>query len=177
MSRRIVRWHSLQPEPWRNGGGQTRQVAVGAGWRVSIADIASDGPFSAFEGVDRVIMLIDGPAPQLHVGDRDVQLERFVPFAFDGGAPTAARRESSATPSRDLNLMTERATCTGEISVQPSGVLELRGDVTIAVVADGAAVVDGDELGPLDSVVCDGGGSIAVTGDATIAVCTVRYCR
>jgi environmental stress-induced protein Ves len=45
---------------WKNGGGTTREVVTqppGAAfdefnWRVSIATIASDGPFSTFPGVD-----------------------------------------------------------------------------------------------------------------------------
>jgi environmental stress-induced protein Ves len=49
------------PRPWKNGGGQTTDVAVfpdGAGlddfdWRVSIARVDGDGPFSIFPGVDR----------------------------------------------------------------------------------------------------------------------------
>ena len=56
--------------PWRNGGGVTTEIAIapdGAGlvgerflYRVSIADVMSDGPFSRFEGYDRHIMLPAG---------------------------------------------------------------------------------------------------------------------
>jgi environmental stress-induced protein Ves len=118
-------------------------------------------------------MLIDGPAPQLRIGQHDVQLERLVPFAFDGGASTVARREGSPGPSRDLNLMTERASCGGEIRVQPAGVVEPRSDTAIIVVVDGHAVFDGEDLGPLDSVVCDSAAAIAITGEATLAICAI----
>ena len=75
----------LTSEPWRNGGGVTRPVASGnmevnasgnmrmeasatepgsAGddwnWRVSIADINVDGPFSVFPGVQRQLTLLEG---------------------------------------------------------------------------------------------------------------------
>ena len=54
--------------PWKNGGGTTAEIAAfpdGAGfnafdWRISLAEVASDGPFSAFPGIDRTLMLVEG---------------------------------------------------------------------------------------------------------------------
>ncbi len=42
--------------PWKNGGGETAEIAVFPpsadlsefGWRISMATVSSDGPFSAF---------------------------------------------------------------------------------------------------------------------------------
>jgi len=51
---------------WRNNGGWTRDVARDSSqehdfsWRVSIADVEADGPFSRFEGFDRLLVLLDG---------------------------------------------------------------------------------------------------------------------
>ena len=83
--------------PWKNGGGVTREIVClppGAGmndfdWRVSIAHIASDGPFSAFPGIDRVITLLSGGGVHL-LGD-DGQVDHpldtpLAPFAFAGEA-------------------------------------------------------------------------------------------
>ncbi|WP_344323995.1 HutD family protein, partial [Kitasatospora putterlickiae] len=52
---RFLRAAERPATAWRNGGGVTREVAghpVGSGlddfrWRVSLADVASAGPFSA----------------------------------------------------------------------------------------------------------------------------------
>jgi environmental stress-induced protein Ves len=63
----------LRATPWKNGGGVTREIACHppqAGmqnfdWRISIAHIASDGDFSVFAGVDRVITLLEGGGVQL----------------------------------------------------------------------------------------------------------------
>jgi environmental stress-induced protein Ves len=46
--------------PWKNGGGETTEIAVfpdGAGlsdfdWRVSMARVDGDGPFSSFPGIE-----------------------------------------------------------------------------------------------------------------------------
>jgi environmental stress-induced protein Ves len=54
---------------WKNGGGSTTEIAVapmGASlddfdWRVSMARVASDGPFSEFAGIDRTLDILKGP--------------------------------------------------------------------------------------------------------------------
>ena len=59
--------------PWKNGGGLTHEIAVhpsGAGmaafeWRVSVAEVAQDGPFSRFPGVDRTLVLLAGNGVRL----------------------------------------------------------------------------------------------------------------
>ncbi len=51
---------------WRNGAGETREICCfppetrDFNWRASIASIASNGEFSLFPGVDRVITLLEG---------------------------------------------------------------------------------------------------------------------
>ena len=40
----VIPFASLQPQPWRNGGGSTREIASGGSagspdWRLSIADL------------------------------------------------------------------------------------------------------------------------------------------
>ena len=77
---------------WRNGGGTARDIAVnptGAsmadafGWRVALAEIARDGPFSAYDPeVERVITLLDGNG-----FDLDFEVE------FDGAPPPLAVTE------------------------------------------------------------------------------------
>lgn len=84
-----------------------------------------------------------------------------------------ARREGSPGPSRDLNLMTERARCEGQIRVQRAGVIEAQSDTAIIVVVDGHAVFGEEDLGPLDSVVCGPATAIAITGEATLAICAI----
>lgn len=107
----------LTSEPWRNGGGTTRTVASGPApngwdWRVSVADIARDGPFSVFPGVDRHIALIEGNGVVL-CGDgsrmRLVRLGEVVTFA--GELALDARLIDG--PVRVWNLMVVRATSVG----------------------------------------------------------------
>ena len=109
--------------PWKNGGGLTREVASSPpgsaltdfDWRISFAEVAAGGPFSTFPGVDRVIILIDGPAMALTVDGVRHELQRHGPFAFDGGSPTIC--EIPAGPTRDLNVMTRRGRVRAEVEV------------------------------------------------------------
>jgi len=82
--------------PWRNGGGQTREVLAwppGAGlddfaWRVSVATIARDGPFSRFPGIVRTAVLLDGAGLRLRAGEDRVELATPCAQAtFDGALP------------------------------------------------------------------------------------------
>jgi uncharacterized protein len=120
----------LPATPWKNGGGVTREIVcqpqsagLGAGmndfdWRVSIAHIASDGPFSAFPGVDRVITLLSGGGVHLlsEGGQVNHRLDMpLAPFAFAGEAPIHARL--LAGDCRDFNVMTRRAVCSASLQV------------------------------------------------------------
>lgn len=48
--------------PWANGRGSTRELArhVRGAWRLSMADIDQDAPFSTFPGIDRIFIVVDG---------------------------------------------------------------------------------------------------------------------
>ena len=75
MRTQVLRAADYRRMRWKNGGGATTELAVlpessgdvnGAfDWRISIADIESDGAFSAFVGCDRYIALLDGIGMEL----------------------------------------------------------------------------------------------------------------
>ncbi|SDV50679.1 HutD/Ves family protein [Chitinasiproducens palmae] len=55
----------IPAEPWRNGGGITRTLAVGDGWRASLAEIGRDGPYSRFAGTLRLSLIVAGAGVRL----------------------------------------------------------------------------------------------------------------
>lgn len=107
----VVDLTAVAPQPWRNGGGQTRELLAwppgsGSGWlvRVSVADIERDGPFSAFPGVQRWFAVLEGAGVVLGLDGTDHPLTTAsAPFGFDGAAAPACRLIDG--PTRDLNLM------------------------------------------------------------------------
>jgi environmental stress-induced protein Ves len=116
----------LAPTAWKNGGGRTYEIARAPmsstmdtfDWRVSIADISADGPFSTFVGVDRVLVLLGGGGVYLQSRDGTVDhrlTEPLVPFAFVGETPIDAALVTG--PSTDFNVMTRRATTRADVQV------------------------------------------------------------
>jgi hypothetical protein len=109
-----LRAHDYREQPWKNGGGLTREIAVALSdeatprvlWRVSLATIERDGPFSEFRGYDRTIVAIDGGPVELDVEDQSVRLGRAEPYEFPGEAQVTCRLRAGA--ARDLNVMTLR---------------------------------------------------------------------
>jgi hypothetical protein len=99
----------VTPQPWRNGGGRTRALLAwpaGAGWklRISLADIDADGPFSAFPGVTRWFVVLQGEGVALRFAEDETVLRPGdAPLCFDGAAAPGCRLLGG--PTRDLNLM------------------------------------------------------------------------
>ncbi|WP_062232972.1 HutD/Ves family protein [Aureimonas sp. N4] len=113
---RLLKSAELKRMAWKNGGGETVEVFVhppGAGlsdfdWRVSMAHVATDGPFSCFEGIDRTLALLEGEGMRLAIaGQGEVLLTpASPPLSFPADAPTQAAL--SGGPITDLNVMTRR---------------------------------------------------------------------
>src|SRR5215813_7294109 len=111
---------------WKNDGGWTTEIARGPGdpaadfrWRVSIADIESDGPFSSFPGIARELMLLAGSGIELDIEDAEpVRLtERFQRVRFEGESRVECRL--LAGPTRDFNVMTRRESARAELMGRP----------------------------------------------------------
>jgi uncharacterized protein len=107
-----VCFDSTVPQPWRNGGGRTRELLAWPGrddWqlRISVADIDRDGPFSPFPGVERWFAVLEGEGVRLQLpgGAVSVTTDR-PPLHFHG--EDAPGCELIAGPTRDLNLMVRR---------------------------------------------------------------------
>lgn len=122
MSITVINPAQWQTQRWQNGGGITHQLCrqdneAGLLWRVSIAEVASDGPFSRFEQLDRVILLLSGAGFCLHgVGDNPQQLlQPLQPFSFAGEAEVFCTLNQGAV--RDFNLMTRRNALQAELKV------------------------------------------------------------
>jgi environmental stress-induced protein Ves len=169
--------------PWANGGGSTRQVAIDppgatlAGafrWRVSIAQIASDGPFSRLPGIDRAMWLVRGDGVRLDVDGREVVLAQSRQrIDFPGEA--AVRCELLGGPCEDSNVMTarEQVTAVADVVELAAGVVHALPDAPQRVVLlwSGQGRIDGVALGPRDAVRIDGRGEVAFVADApTVAL-------
>ncbi|QNM96540.1 HutD/Ves family protein [Chitinimonas koreensis] len=142
--------------PWRNGGGTTCELyrlphpqrPDDFALRLSIAGVAQGGPFSAFPGIDRTLMLLDGEGMALRFDGAadEMMLDRpLQPIAFAGETPVDCRllggglRDFNAMVARDWGALTLRI-------LRPAAgeVLALGGDTaTLAYLHEGRLHGDG----------------------------------
>ncbi|MFJ2822390.1 HutD family protein [Streptomyces toxytricini] len=166
---RVLRAADRAAVAWKNGGGATREIAAwppGAGmdafaWRVSLADVAADGPFSAFPGVDRTLTLAEGAGMDLTIaGAHRLVDERYAPQRFPGDAPTDCRLLDG--PVLNFNVMYRRGTAPADTAVV-RGSLAVScapGESLLAVPLEGAAELAADgastALGRYDAALARG---------------------
>ena len=117
---RLIPARDFRPMPWRNGGGTTWEIARGRvdgrvqgpsdsdwHWRFSLAEIAADGPFSAFPHKDRLLTVVAGEGIRLTIdGGEPRRLGLGDCIQFGGEAAIGCKLV--AGPTRDLNLMVDR---------------------------------------------------------------------
>jgi environmental stress-induced protein Ves len=180
----VVRFADCADQPWANGGGSTRVIAVGpenAGefdWRLSVATVTS-GAFSQFRGIDRVIVLAEGPTMTLTIDGELHVLELFRPKRFAGESVVTCE---TARPSLDFNVMTRRQVCSAEVGIQvESGQLDAPLDcLTFVVAVAGPMTVRSAggrtvELERFDSVRLSSAAELSVESPARAAVVRMKY--
>jgi uncharacterized protein len=186
---RVIPFESYRETPWKNGGGVTREIARSPGdgapeWRVSLATIDRDGPFSDFSGYDRTIVPVGGAGFELRFGDgtRAVLDRRCEPFRFAGERKVECRL--LARRSSDLNAMTLRSRWEHEVGAHAlsSRPIELAVPAsTLLFAAGGATVTCGGETYALrdgDTLACDRDAAFAVAAASpeafALAICLTR---
>ncbi|MFJ2088583.1 HutD family protein [Streptomyces sp. NPDC087901] len=180
---RILRAAGRTPVPWRNGGGTTREIVASPGaptdgfdWRVSLADVAADGPFSVFPGVDRTLTVVEGAGMDLMVGgEHHIVDEPYWPHDFPGDLETDGRL--LAGPVVNLNVMYRRDRARAETAVV-RGTLRLmapEGGAVLAVVLEDGAVIDGTDsrLGCYDAVLVRGRAPVVLRTQGYAALVTL----
>lgn len=146
---KVLRAADYQRMPWKNGGGETSEIAIsppGAAldtleWRVSMAVVAQDGPFSIFSGIDRTLCMLDGAGMELDFGadgGRRTVTRDTAPFHFPADLPVHARLLAGTIT--DLNVMTRRDRYRHSVSqlvVDERLTLELSADQSLLFCEDG----------------------------------------
>jgi uncharacterized protein len=121
---RVIAANEYRRERWKNGAGWTREILrmpdqADWNWRLSIAEIERDGPFSVFPGVDRELVLIHGNGLRLRFSDGEVR-QLQPPH---GRIRFAGEREVTSElldgPTHDFNLMWRRDAVAAELLHRP----------------------------------------------------------
>jgi len=188
----LIPFAGLSAIPWKNGGGSTTTIAVGPPestlenfeWRVSLATIAEDGPFSSFPGVDRTLALVDGHGMTLDIdgSERVILCESGPVLAFDGESQVLAKLNRG--PTTDFNVMTRSDCCYhqfGRRRLAGKSTFVARADLTVLFLAEGESLEiasDNERIGLVryDAVMFDPGTVWSLeTTQATIFIVDIFY--
>lgn len=109
----VVPANEYRRERWKNGLGWTREIIRVPDddrwqWRLSIAEIERDSPFSAFPGIDRELVLLSGNGLRLRFDDGETNTLHppHDRIRFDGERDVTS--ELIDGPTHDFNLMWRR---------------------------------------------------------------------
>lgn len=174
----LVRFASLRPVPWKNGGGITRQIACfppGSDldhfdWRISTAEVAADGPFSRFEGIDRRLSILAGAglALRFEAGATE-ELRPGAHLDFPGEA--AVHGALLDGPVTDLNIMVRRAQQRLQaVPLHVEGTLrrDLPWPRSALFVAAGEVTAEGCQLARYDTLLFEAPARLRVSGSAEL---------
>jgi uncharacterized protein len=161
---RIIRAADCLSMPWKNGGGTTTEIAVapeGASlddfdWRISMAHVGQDGPFSSFPGIDRTLSVLTGAGITLAFGDGGhVRLDRSsAPYPFAADRPVDGVLVDG--PIDDLNVMSRRGRWRHRVErLSGAGPLSVSDGLLVLVASKGDWLVNGAALPPGDNAVLD----------------------
>lgn len=123
MNWQIAPLSDTVPTLWKNGGGTTRELiawpnATDWVWRMSVAEVASSGAFSMFDGVQRWFSVLSGAGVELTMGDAPEKEAHLLTvkseaFSFDGLLPVDCQLIDGIT--QDFNLMVRRDKAQGQM--------------------------------------------------------------
>jgi hypothetical protein len=173
---RVQRFGEHRAMPWANGLGTSYEVASDRNvddvwtWRVAIAPVVLDGPFSVMPGVDRELVVIEGNGMVLEVDGVSVECLPGQVVRFSGDSVTIARLVDG--PVVDLGLMTVRGLVTGSMVVVGDIGDVVESDVLVAI---GDTVFEDEHgrqyrLGIKDALLDGRGHQLALLSGLAIAI-------
>lgn len=110
----------IPAQPWKNGGGTTRELALSEcqgrmRWRISLADINQDGAFSSFPGLSRIHCIVEGTGLVLSNSTVNLAARPLDPLVFSGDLALSAQLNEGSC--RAFNLIYDPAFCQAEMRV------------------------------------------------------------
>lgn len=188
---RLLRQTDYRTMPWKNGGGETTEIVVspaGAGlddfdWRISMALVKGDGPFSVFNGIDRTLSILAGEGMNLTIdGAAHTLTQDSAPLPFPADVATTATLVNGAIT--DLNVMSRRGVIrhnVERIALTGGRTIATRGEDLLVFCGQGAVDIFGPGLGQdahLESrdtlIQIDAHGAWAIRAETSAVVYVIR---
>lgn len=121
---RVIAANEYRRERWKNGAGWTREIvrvpdSEDWDWRLSIAEIEQDSPFSLFPGIDRELVLLHGNGLRLSFDDGEVCALQPPHDRLRFAGERKLTGELLDGPTHDFNLMWRRDRINVELLHRP----------------------------------------------------------
>ena len=161
---------------WKNGGGVTREVAKSPSqapfWRVSIANVDQEGPFSSFVDLDRILTVIEGKGMVLAHKNGDLVADLHIPVHFSGSDAIDGLLPNG--PIQDFNLIFDGSKLDADVSVIDTAVLYNRPSstsvMTLVYCLTGAFKLLGSKTLLRHDGVMNPGGKLTAAGHTSTAL-------
>ncbi len=121
---RVIAANEYRRERWKNLRGWTREIVRAPDrddwdWRLSIAEIEQDAPFSIFPGVERELVLVRGNGLRLRFEDGETRVLNPPHERLRFAGERAVSGELLDGPTHDFNLMWRRDAIAAELLLRP----------------------------------------------------------
>lgn len=129
--------------------------------------MVSDGPFSRFESLSRILTVIEGAGVDLHTPDGVLEARPLEPVRFLGDLPVESR--IVAGPIRDLNVIYDAARIAADVRPISGPFRHAAGPgtcgflaLTVQITADGQALPPGAEAFGSDGLIKAASGAMGL---------------
>lgn len=144
---KIQRRAEHTPMPWANGRGTSYEIASNRNsddfwtWRLAMAPVNEDGPFSRIECVNRSLTVVEGAGMNLSIDRKTVHCEPLQVVQFRGEAVTEAALIDG--PILDINLMVRRNDASGFMQIIDFAGQQLEASIVVAISGPASMFCDG----------------------------------
>ena len=116
----LIRSEDYVTMPWKNGLGVTREIFSARtngtlSWRLSLAEVSADGPFSRFEGLERILTVVKGDGMRLQTSDGEIDARPLCPVRFPGDIDVTGQCRSF--PIQNFNLIFNPGLTNAEVRI------------------------------------------------------------
>lgn len=174
----IVRPAAFHKMAWKNGGGITHEIAraeddVGLLWRLSLAEVSRDGPFSLFRGMTRILTVIEGAGMELRTASETLRALPLSPVCFSGDWAVVGLLIDG--PVSDFNLIFDSKRCKGAGRILRGPVeLSITSHFETSVLGLAGCVLSDDEIVPPGAIALGKNQTIALAFEALALVTEIN---
>lgn len=162
---------TIPAQPWANGAGTRQDLATGDHggqnvWRLSVAAIDRDCPFSTYPGLSRLHTLIAGVGTRLTGAGVEIDVRPMSPVAFDAGIPLDCTLIDG--PATALNVIYDPAAINAELLALDAGAHMIEAREIAVLCVSGSAALNGETLEASQGAIAQGAAAITVDPSAEV---------